>query len=305
MMPVKFEALEMMQSLMKTEPGEEPSTLSYPQQGYVSTFERRQVAEIKEGNKSISGGSSSTSSGMQSTAALAAPAGQSPVLAPSNGKGGGNGRKRKLSDTTTAIHEFHKCPKSGCAVWLEGGGGSECTGCIQKHTHPAQALPPHEPAAHLTPVVLSSAAPVSVKEEGASPTLRQIVKMEDMANSSVLMGGAGFAYIMRTGTATPGGSDMAGSLDETFDMPAYVPTLLPPRREDVPASQREIQTKGRTQRAEGWAAREFQVQRQAPTKLLAPIASGFYGVSARRKRWQAHIYYDSKNHSLGCFDTKQ
>jgi hypothetical protein len=28
-------------------------------------------------------------------------------------------------------------------------------------------------------------------------------------------------------------------------------------------------------------------------------------VSARRKRWQAHIYYDSKNHSLGCFDTKQ
>jgi hypothetical protein len=34
-------------------------------------------------------------------------------------------------------------------------------------------------------------------------------------------------------------------------------------------------------------------------------ASGFYGVSAYKKRWQAKIYYDSKEHYLGCFDTKQ
>jgi hypothetical protein len=34
-------------------------------------------------------------------------------------------------------------------------------------------------------------------------------------------------------------------------------------------------------------------------------ASGFYGVSANGKRWNAKIYYDSKNHSLGSFDTKQ
>jgi hypothetical protein len=38
---------------------------------------------------------------------------------------------------------------------------------------------------------------------------------------------------------------------------------------------------------------------------LAPIASGFNGVSANRKRWQANIYYDSKKHALGTFDTKQ
>jgi hypothetical protein len=34
-------------------------------------------------------------------------------------------------------------------------------------------------------------------------------------------------------------------------------------------------------------------------------ASGFYGVSANKKRWQAQIRYDGKIHSLGCFDTKQ
>jgi hypothetical protein len=34
-------------------------------------------------------------------------------------------------------------------------------------------------------------------------------------------------------------------------------------------------------------------------------ASGFYGVSAHRKRWQAQIQYDSKYHHLGTFDTKQ
>jgi hypothetical protein len=34
-------------------------------------------------------------------------------------------------------------------------------------------------------------------------------------------------------------------------------------------------------------------------------ASGFYGVSANGKRWQANIRYDSKQHYLGIFDTKQ
>jgi ribonucleotide monophosphatase NagD (HAD superfamily) len=34
-------------------------------------------------------------------------------------------------------------------------------------------------------------------------------------------------------------------------------------------------------------------------------ASGFYGVYASGKRWMAKIYYDSKKHNLGCFDTKQ
>jgi hypothetical protein len=34
-------------------------------------------------------------------------------------------------------------------------------------------------------------------------------------------------------------------------------------------------------------------------------ASGFYGVSANDKRWQANITYDSKKHNLGTFDTKQ
>jgi hypothetical protein len=34
-------------------------------------------------------------------------------------------------------------------------------------------------------------------------------------------------------------------------------------------------------------------------------ASGFYGVSASGKRWQAKIRYGSKNYHLGSFDTKQ
>jgi hypothetical protein len=34
-------------------------------------------------------------------------------------------------------------------------------------------------------------------------------------------------------------------------------------------------------------------------------ASGFYGVTANGKRWQASIYYDSKIHYLGTFDSKQ
>jgi hypothetical protein len=33
--------------------------------------------------------------------------------------------------------------------------------------------------------------------------------------------------------------------------------------------------------------------------------SGFHGVSAIKKRWRAQIYYDSKDHHLGLFDTKQ
>jgi hypothetical protein len=33
--------------------------------------------------------------------------------------------------------------------------------------------------------------------------------------------------------------------------------------------------------------------------------SGFYGVVANRNRWSAHIRYDTKQHSLGTFDTKQ
>jgi hypothetical protein len=59
------------------------------------------------------------------------------------------------------------------------------------------------------------------------------------------------------------------------------------------------------------AAEEAAVQAQAEYTLLHPKqpkprpASGFYGVSATGKRWQVQIYYDSKSHSLGTFDTKQ
>jgi hypothetical protein len=45
------------------------------------------------------------------------------------------------------------------------------------------------------------------------------------------------------------------------------------------------------------AAEDAAVQARPP--------SGFYGVSAKRKRWIAQIYYDSKSHYLGTFDTKQ
>jgi SHAQKYF class myb-like DNA-binding protein len=34
-------------------------------------------------------------------------------------------------------------------------------------------------------------------------------------------------------------------------------------------------------------------------------ASGFYGVHANNKRWDARIYYDGKQRNLGAFDTKQ
>jgi hypothetical protein len=59
------------------------------------------------------------------------------------------------------------------------------------------------------------------------------------------------------------------------------------------------------------AAEEAAVRAQAEYTLAHPKqpkprpASGFYGVSAKKKRWQANIRYDSKRHSLGTFDTKQ
>jgi hypothetical protein len=39
--------------------------------------------------------------------------------------------------------------------------------------------------------------------------------------------------------------------------------------------------------------------------VRARPSSGFYGVRAIRKRWQAVIRYGSKQHNLGSFDTKQ
>jgi hypothetical protein len=59
------------------------------------------------------------------------------------------------------------------------------------------------------------------------------------------------------------------------------------------------------------AAEEAATKAQAEHTLTHPQqpkprpASGFYGVSAIRKRWQANIRYDSKQHHLGSFDTKQ
>jgi hypothetical protein len=64
------------------------------------------------------------------------------------------------------------------------------------------------------------------------------------------------------------------------------------------------------------AAEEAAVQAQAEHILVHDMcagpqqpkprpASGFYGVNASGKRWQAKIRYDSKRHNLGCFDTKQ
>jgi hypothetical protein len=59
------------------------------------------------------------------------------------------------------------------------------------------------------------------------------------------------------------------------------------------------------------AAEEAAVRAQAEYTLAHPKqpkprpSSGFYGVYASEKRWRATIYYDSKSHGLGCFDTKQ
>jgi hypothetical protein len=58
-------------------------------------------------------------------------------------------------------------------------------------------------------------------------------------------------------------------------------------------------------------AEEAAVQAQAEYTLAHPKQpkprppSGFYGVSACKKRWKTQIYYDSKIHNLGCFDNKQ
>jgi carbon monoxide dehydrogenase subunit G len=52
------------------------------------------------------------------------------------------------------------------------------------------------------------------------------------------------------------------------------------------------------------AAEEAAAQQSPqPTKPRPP--SGFHGVSAKRKRWQAQINYGGKLHYLGAFDTKQ
>jgi hypothetical protein len=64
------------------------------------------------------------------------------------------------------------------------------------------------------------------------------------------------------------------------------------------------------------AAEEAAVQAQAEHTFVHDMCagpkqpkprppSGFYGVSANKKRWVAKIYYDSKEHCLGTFDTKQ
>jgi hypothetical protein len=57
--------------------------------------------------------------------------------------------------------------------------------------------------------------------------------------------------------------------------------------------------------AEGAAVRAQAAYTLAHPKQPKPRpASGFYGVSANGKRWQATICYDSKTHFLGYFDTK-
>jgi hypothetical protein len=58
-------------------------------------------------------------------------------------------------------------------------------------------------------------------------------------------------------------------------------------------------------------AEEAAARAQAEHKLTHPTqpkprpSSGFYGVYAKGKRWQAYIRYDNKTHKLGTFDTKQ
>jgi hypothetical protein len=42
-----------------------------------------------------------------------------------------------------------------------------------------------------------------------------------------------------------------------------------------------------------------------PKKPGPRAASGFHGVRASGKRWNARINYDNKQHNLGTFDTKQ
>jgi hypothetical protein len=52
-------------------------------------------------------------------------------------------------------------------------------------------------------------------------------------------------------------------------------------------------------------AEEAAVQAQADLPPPPRPASGFYGVSASGKRWQARIAYGGKKHHLGSFGTKQ
>jgi hypothetical protein len=51
-------------------------------------------------------------------------------------------------------------------------------------------------------------------------------------------------------------------------------------------------------------AAAYTAQAQASQPRPRP-SSGFYGVQLNKKRWLAYIYYDSKRHILGTFDTKQ
>jgi hypothetical protein len=44
---------------------------------------------------------------------------------------------------------------------------------------------------------------------------------------------------------------------------------------------------------------------KAQQRVRARPPSGYYGVCANGKRWQAYISYGGKRHSLGIFDTKQ
>jgi hypothetical protein len=53
------------------------------------------------------------------------------------------------------------------------------------------------------------------------------------------------------------------------------------------------------------AAEEAAVQAQAGLPPPGRPPSGFYGVTANRKRWKAMVTYGGKNHCLGTFDTKQ
>jgi hypothetical protein len=60
--------------------------------------------------------------------------------------------------------------------------------------------------------------------------------------------------------------------------------------------------------AKAAAQTEAKHAREAPAPASGPRArpaSGFYGVSARGKRWKASISYGGKQHYLGVFDTKE
>jgi hypothetical protein len=52
------------------------------------------------------------------------------------------------------------------------------------------------------------------------------------------------------------------------------------------------------------AAEKEEEKRKRVARQLSP-PSGFYGVTAHKKRWKARIRYDGKQHHLGSFGTKQ